>query len=188
MKSIINAILSSILVLSVWFGVLEYTDTPDRILLNGQITYIEGQTYNDVWKTYDKLPPKVKKMLEDNNYSIYIVDVIGNDKNIAGRVIYGAKIIEIKNNSFNAELTMFHECGHVLDKCLVDIGIISSSDEFQEIFEEERYDIVVDYNYDYLTAASTEYFAGAFAEYMINPERLKENTPKTYYFIENCLK
>jgi hypothetical protein len=168
--------------------VLEYTNIPERILLNGHITYIEGQTYDDVWEAYDELPPKVKKMLEDQHYSIYVVDLIGGDENIAGRVTYGAEIIEIKYDIHNVKLTMFHECGHVLDDGMTSIGLISSSDVFQEIFEEERYNLVVDYNYSYLTADSAEYFAGAFAEYMTNPERLKTNTPKTYYFIESCLK
>ena len=188
MKNIFNAFLVSIIVLCTWFGILEYTNIPDRVLLNGAIIYIEGQTYDDVWEAYDELPPRVQKILKDKGYSIYIVDVIGGDENIAGRTTYGPKIIEVKYNSYDAKKTMFHECGHVLDDEMSNVGLISSSDEFQEIYEEEKHKLVVDYNYEYIISDPAEYFAGAFAEYMTNPERLKENTPKTYYFIENCLK
>lgn len=187
MKSIINAILSSLLVLSVYFGVLTYTDIPDRIILNGHITYIEGETYDDVWEAYDELPPKVKDMILDG-YTIYIVDVIGNDENIGGRVTYAPKILEVKYNTYDAKYVMFHECGHILDNELADFGLISSSDEFKEIYEKEKHTVIFEYNYDYATSTPAEYFASCFAEYMTNPERLKQTAPETYYFIENRLK
>ena len=187
MKSIINAILSSILVLSLYFGVIEYTDIPDRILLNGHVTYIEGRTYDEVWDAYDKLPSKVKDMLE-NGYTIYVVDIIGDDENIGGRVTYGPKILEVKYNTYDAGYVLFHEAGHVLDNGMQTIGLISSTDEFKQIYEEEKHTVVIEYNHEYAISNPTEYFASCFAEYMTNPERLKATAPKTYYFIENCLK
>lgn len=185
MKCILNSILSTILVLSVYFGVLEYTDSPDRILLNGRVVYVEGETYDDVWEAYDNLPPKLHEMLE-NGYTIYIVDNIDNDELIAGRAIYGPKMIEICHRTYNVEYIFYHECGHVLDD-ESSLGMISNTDEFEEIYTEEKYTVVMEYNYDYGISTKAEYFASCFAEYMTNPERLKATAPRTYYFIESCL-
>ena len=88
---------------------------------------------------------------------------------------------------FYVSRTMYHECGHVLDNEL-HIKDISGTEEFKKIYEEEKDYFVVDNNYDYFISTEAEYFASAFAEYMLKPSRLKLNTPKTYEFIEKCLK
>lgn len=186
MKCILNSFLTTILILSIYFGVLEYTDIPDRILLNGRVVYVEGMTYDVVWEAYDNLPPEILSMLQ-NGYTIYIVDNIEDDDLIAGRVIYGPKIIEIRHKTYDAEYVFYHECGHVLDDESILIGMISNTNEFKEIYTEEKYTVVMDYNYDYGISTKEEYFASCFAEYMTNPERLKVTAPRTYYFIESCL-
>lgn len=187
MKCILNSFLVSILVLSVYFGVLRYTDIPDRVLLNGRLVYVEGVTYDDVWEAYDNLPPEILEMLQ-SGYTIYIVDKIEDNKLVTGRVMYGPKIIEICHKTYDAEYVFYHECGHVLDVESSIFGMISDTDEFEEIYTEEKYTVIMDYNYEYGISTKEEYFASCFAEYITNPERLKASAPKTYQFIENCLK
>lgn len=160
---------------------------PGRIMMYNKETYDEGNVYEAVWDVYGKLPHKVKEMLQDNNYRIHVVDSIEDNPNITGITYYGPRIIAIKNDMFYVSRTMFHECGHVLDD-KSHITYISGTKEFKKIYEEEKDYFVVDNNYDYFISTEPEYFASAFAEYMLNPHRLKVNTPKTYEFIERCLK
>ena len=160
---------------------------PGRILTFNKETYTEGDVYEAVWSAHSKLPHKVKEMLQDNNYRIHVIDMIQDDPNITGITYYGPRIIEIKNDMYYVRRTMFHECGHVLDD-ESHILYISGTSEFKKIYEEEKDYFVVDNNYDYFVSTEAEYFASAFSEYMLNPHRLKENTPKTYEFIERCLK
>lgn len=169
-----------------WYLIFKST-IPGRIMMYDKETYEEGNVYEAVWAVYSKLPHKVKEMLQDNNYRIHVVDSIQNNPNITGITYYGPRIIEIKNDMFYVSRTMYHECGHVLDNEL-HIKYISETEEFKKIYEEEKDYFVVDNNYDYFISTESEYFASAFAEYMINSYRLKVNTPKTYEFIEKCLK
>lgn len=169
-----------------WYLIFKST-IPGRIMMYDKETYEEGNVYEAVWAVYSKLPHKVKEMLQDNNYRIHVVDSIQNNPNITGITYYGPRIIEIKNDMFYVSRTMYHECGHVLDNEL-HIKYISGTEEFKKIYEEEKDYFVVDNNYDYFISTEAEYFASAFAEYMLKPSRLKLNTPKTYEFIEKCLK
>lgn len=158
------------------------TDIPGNIWMYGKTIVDDSLTESRVEKAYDELPFNVKKMLEDNEYRIYIVEEIDNNELIVGQTIYNCRIILIKDRYSGVEKTLFHECGHVVD----DEGaltFLSSSDEFMEIYEEERYYFKAEDNWEYYISTPKEYFASAFAEYMLNPERLKENTPKTYEYI-----
>ena len=126
-------------------------------------------------------------MFEDNGYELYIVSLIDNDDSIMGQTRFGPRIVLIKNSGAFVERTMFHECGHILDDELA-LTFISQSDEFKSIYDEERLQFRADNNIEYFISTPAEYFASAFSEYMIKPARLKHNTPKTYDFIERCLK
>lgn len=160
---------------------------PGQIMMANEYVFTYGETYERVWDAYDELPPKVKDMFEDNGYELYIVSLIDNDDSIMGQTRFGPRIVLIKNSGAFVERTMFHECGHILDDELA-LTFISQSDEFKSIYDEERLQFRADNNIEYFISTPAEYFASAFSEYMIRPARLQHNTPKTYDFIERCLK
>ena len=171
-----------------YFQILFNSPIPGKIIMSNKEVHNEGNVYEQVWRAYDKLPHNVKELLQDTNYRIYVVDLINGDENILGQTTYGLKIIEIRDFNYDVERTTLHECGHVLDD-ESNIFFISGTKEFKKIFEEEQvafYDVVED-NYSYYVSDTKEYFAQAFAEYILQPEKLKLYTPKTYMFIKNCI-
>ena len=176
-----------VLLVAIVYHILFKSPIPGQIMMADDYVFTYGETYERVWDTYDKLPPKVKDIFEDSGYRVYVVTLIDGDEGIMGQTIIGPRIVLIKNLGVYVERTMFHECGHVLDDKLA-ITFISSSDEFKNIYNEERLQFRADNNVDYYISSPSEYFASAFSEYMIRPVRLQHNTPKTYDFIEQCLK
>jgi hypothetical protein len=163
------------------------TDIPGDIWMYGETIIEEGFTKARVEYAYDKLPQPLQDMLEENGYRIYVVDTIDDNEQILGQTIYGIRLILIKDYGAWIEKTFYHECGHVLDDESA-LTFASSSDEFQEIYEEERHNFKAEDNLEYYISTPREYFASAFAEYMLNPERLKRNTPRTYEYIDRQVK
>ena len=177
--------ISGLLVLIVYYLLFKST-IPGQILMDGMLVYTEGETYERAWNAYEELPDKVQDMFEDNNYRMHVVDLIDNDEYIMGQTNFGSRLVLLKNNGPYVERTTFHEFGHILDDELA-VTFISRSDEFISIYNEEKENFKADNNVEYFISTPLEYFASAFSEYMIRPERLKYNTPKTYEFIEQCL-
>lgn len=169
------------------YHILFKSPIPGQVMMADEYVFTYGETYERVWETYDKLPDKVKEMFEDNGYRMYVVSLIDDDESIMGQTRIGPRVILIKNSGAFVERTTFHECGHMLDDELA-FTFISNSDEFKSIYNEERLQFKADNNVEYFISSPMEYFASAFSEYMIRPARLKYNTPKTYAFIEQCLK
>lgn len=165
------------------------SDIPAQLLMKDQVIYEEGIVYDEVCEAYDQLPDKVKDIMDEEGYQVYVVDVIDNKAEgmLLGRTYYGYKVIKILNRNYFVERTVLHEYGHALDKALK-FNHISKTDEFKQIYLNEKANFKVDENRDYYVEDITEYFAQAFAEYIQNPQRLQDNTPETYTFIENCIK
>lgn len=165
---------------------------PEIILMKNENVHNEGIVYEKVWEAYDKLPDNVKEMLDDESYSIYVVDPLESIVEgyiTLGKTFFRFGVIQISNTDIWVERTTLHEIGHVIDDESA-FTFISHSNKFKEIYQEEkdafRY-VVVD-NYEYCVSSELEYFAQAFSEYIINPEGLKMFTPKTYEFIDRCVK
>lgn len=181
-----SLVLCSILAL-VGYMVVFKSDLSGDIYMNGVPTYESGETYERMNKAYEALPDKVKYFIEKEGYRFYVVDMIDNDECIVGQTVFIQRLILIKNTRSYIEQTTFHECGHVLDDELA-YSFISNSNEFLRIYAEEKGNFKVGHNYDYFVSTPQEYFASAFAEYMMHPIRLRRFTPRTYKFIEQCLK
>lgn len=176
--------LAAILSTTMYFTLFDTTILANMYMRNQPISKMSFTHYRII-KAQDKLPPKVKHMLEENGYRIYVLDTIDNNELILGQTFYGLKLILIKDEFAFVERTFYHECGHVLDD-EVAFTFASSSDEFIEIYNEEKHMFKSEGNLEYYISTPREYFASAFAEYMTDPERLKENTPRTYEYIKNC--
>lgn len=142
---------------------------------------------------YDELPEVVKRLFVNTDCTLTEVDYDEDNPKRAGMFICNNTVhyyaIEIVRGEFciNKENVVYHEFGHLLDygynECFR-----SDSKIFREIYEVEKGAFVVDDNYEYVTSNPQEYFAEAFAEYMTNPDRLRDNTPMTYSYIEHVLK
>ena len=165
---------------------------PEIILMKNENIHNEGIVYEKVWDAYDKLPNNVKEMLDDESYSIYVVDPLESTVEgyiTLGRTFFRFGVIQISNKDIWVERTTLHEVGHVIDDESA-FTFISRSNEFKEIYQEEKENfkyVVID-NHEYFISSELEYFAQAFSEYMINPEGLKLFTPRTYEFIDRCVK
>lgn len=93
------------------------------------------------------------------------------------------------------KLAAIHEAGHMVDMILgQDYGalsptyngfFVSSNPDFGEVFKTESGKSGYGY---WGLSNSNEYFAESFRYYFENPQRVKENTPITYAYIENLLK
>lgn len=161
----------------------------EAVLFDGKSVYENGMAYTVAWNAYDELPEVLKDKYEAMGYEMVIVDEISKSDYgvVVGRIMHGPRTIMIKDEVGSAKRTVFHEFGHLLDyrQLLLDY---SSTNEFKAIYQEEKENFKTIYiDYDYAISNNKEYFASAFAEYMMNPDRLKSNTPKTYDYIEKCL-
>ena len=142
---------------------------------------------------YDELPEVVKNLFINTDCTLTEVDHMESNPKAVGMFIHNDithyYAIEIIRGEFGSskESIVYHEFGHLLDygynECYK-----SNSKIFREIYEAEKGAFVVDDNYEYVTKDPQEYFAESFAEYMTNPDRLRDNTPMTYDYIEHVLK
>lgn len=147
---------------------------------------------NSISEIYNGLPEVVKRLFVNTDCTLTEVDEIEGAPTAAGVFMHSNAVhyyaIEVKrNSSFSKENVAYHEFGHLLDYGYGE-SYRSKSEIFMEIYDTEKDHFVVDDNYEYVTSTPQEYFAESFAEYMTNPDRLKENTPMTYDYIEHVLR
>lgn len=147
-----------------------------------------------IQEIYNELPEVVKNLFVNTDCTLTEVDYIEGMPDAVGVFehsdivhCYAIKIVRGGAYPVKKDNTVYHEFGHLLDygynECFK-----SDSKIFEEIYEAESDAFVVDGGYVYATSTPREYFATAFAEYMTNPDRLRDNTPMTYNYIEHVLK
>lgn len=163
------------------------------------------KTEMEVMKAYKKFPKQIKNILkiEENHYKVKVAkNLYIKDKSCAGmikttieegtfvvvdRCIFIKERNKYENYQF-VEDVFYHECGHVLVIEAINNDMMKDEEfnfEFTGIFYEEREDFIVygNENDEHFKNSNFEYFAQSFSEYLLRPERLKENTPKTYEFM-----
>lgn len=150
------------------------------------IEYVQD---NNIKQAYNNLPTSVKQLFKDINCEVKEVNVVsvpGAIGAFSAGGSYGHPTIEIQKNNKYITYTVYHEFGHMLD-CGYNYKYESKENEFYNIYLDERAEFRTDYNYQYAISEVEEYFASSFAEYIINPQRLKSNTPRTYNYIVNAI-
>jgi len=157
-----------------------------------EVEHIENE---EIKNAYNRLPDTVKTLFKDLDCELLEVDTIYDHFSIprlefVGMFTYSNEGCGIQIDveplwftKLDIEGTTFHEFGHMIDYGY-NREYESGDVEFTDIYYDEKDYFVTDNNYAYATSNTTEYFADSFAEYMMNPQRLKDNTPRTYAYID----
>ena len=98
--------------------------------------------------------------------------------NTVGLTIYYKERIYVLNDSFSIKYCTIHEVGHAMDFLN---NFVSYDEEWLCIYDEESETSGLS---QYFTNSSTEYFAESFQSYVLCPEELKTNAPKTYDYMD----
>lgn len=163
----------------------------DYVYTLGDVSYVD-----DIVVLFEKLPSNFKDHFKNDNSRIIITN-----KDL-GSYIYGKKDSSIKGvcNYFHEsgyadvyviydntnKYVIYHELGHYMD---YELHYISNSSEFIDIWHEEMaYLYMINNTNPANINTPKEYFAEAFCYYMKNRTELQNRCPKTYLFLEDCLK
>lgn len=92
------------------------------------------------------------------------------------------KLVIMRRN-FNTNDVISHEMGHYFEHKCEDNGLCDESDLI-DLFNEESEDYHL-YNENYARKNYAEFFAECFARYLLEPEKLQENCPKIYDYIDS---
>lgn len=138
---------------------------------------------------YCLIPGSIRTSLENKGWQ-YICSSedftgrYGTSHKVLAMTVYDDKIIYIDARD-SAKDAIIHEVGHAFDTTQ---GMLSSSSEFDEIFEEERDSFcnVWSTNVNNTNTVS-EYFAEAFQAVIVDPALIQTNCPRTYTYITNCI-
>ena len=163
------------------------TANAEAVNADGTENTSSSEQFRLMMQQYYHIPSSVRTLLADNGISIQFVSqetVTTTRKNLkidqpeeAGLWIKDLKLIEV--GSGNAVAGIGHEIGHALDSLLS----ISSSNNFQVVYEQEKDKLTLTGAVFKIDSAS-EFFAEAFNVYTVNSSLLQENCPKTYAYIE----
>ena len=97
-----------------------------------------------------------------------------------------AQMITLKKESYMQDNigTVYHELGHFL-ACIA--GNADRSSEFKQIYAAEKGNYQK-YNRVYVTSSCYEFFAEAYKWYVLDPEYVKNNLPRTYAAVDAAVK
>uniref|UniRef100_UPI0031B5F071 anthrax toxin lethal factor-related metalloendopeptidase n=1 Tax=Clostridioides difficile TaxID=1496 RepID=UPI0031B5F071 len=151
---------------------------------------LDGVDYNTQFKVYkylDVIPENIIEKFIENKMKIEITNKSLQERFLSNYILSGVyfdKTIHFSSNKDWAEQSLLHEFGHFVDE----ISYMDKN-EFIKIYEREKDNLILNKDKDksYYLRNVSEYFAQSFEEYLINPERLLLNNPKTYEYIKLCI-
>ncbi|HBH1544542.1 TPA: hypothetical protein KRM00_004096 [Clostridioides difficile] len=151
---------------------------------------LDGVDYNTQFKVYkylDVIPENIIEKFIENKMKIEITNKSLQERFLSNYILSGVyfdKTIHLSSNKDWAEQSLLHEFGHFVDE----ISYMNKN-EFIKIYEREKDNLILNKDKDksYYLRNVSEYFAQSFEEYLINPERLLLNNPKTYEYIKLCI-
>lgn len=110
----------------------------------------------------------------------------GYSENICGLTVYGEKTIYIRDDEWSIHRSAIHELGHALD---YEFDWASETDEFEEIFEKEKYnfDDCVSIGDGHEISDVNEYWASVYQNMVLNYDDTYEDIPETVEYIESYL-
>ena len=110
----------------------------------------------------------------------------GYSSSICGITDYNKNIIYISSNSNTIRRATIHEVGHAI---AYELGWVEETDEFVEIFEEEKefFTDCCSIGDGHEISDKYEYFASVYQNMILDYSDTKSEVPKTVEYIEDCL-
>lgn len=152
---------------------------------------IESMNYEKVNKLYKymNLIPNniINEFAESGSEIVLTHDSLQNrfmsEYALAG--VYFDKTIYLSDKEDWSEQSIIHEMGHFISDLYDD----TNDSIFLEIYDNEKeyLELNLDKDTKYYIKNVDEYFAQCFEEFLINPDRLLKNNPKTYKYIRFCI-
>lgn len=171
-------------------------ETSNEEVVNNGIIQKEGNVKNSFISLgesyFNKLPTNVQNFLKNNDVKFYITDsnlanrfYSGVYSSVMGVTVYGEKTIYMENRNNAIKLSLIHESGHMIDYLT---GTPSSSQEFNEIYQEEKDSFIEIGKQDNNSTSSTiEYFAEVFNQAILYPDSCSSSAPRSYAFVMNII-
>ena len=164
-------------------------------LENIEPTIEEPEEYYTIEDIFDEeisnVPDEQLQFIYDNGWNFNITDEnfganYGYTVSICGLTVYGEKTIYIKDNERAIHRSVIHELGHALD---YEFNWASETDEFNEIFEREKYNFndCVSIGDGHEISNVNEYWASVYQNMILNYDATYEAVPETVEYIERYL-
>ena len=166
----------------------EYVDGYEYIYVDGEAT--ENQV-ESACNALNCLPQELVQSFKNNYWTLILAneEIVLNyagDENYkaAGLIKYGDLTITVNIGLPDIEMHVAHEFGHYLDHISEHP---SKSEEFVACYEREWEEFYIMDRSFHSVGTTTEYFAEVFGWYMNEPEKLRENCPMSYDFVEKVI-
>ena len=137
---------------------------------------------------YESMPTHIRTLIQKDWHFVISVDEPFNcctNVRAAGITYYEYSVIWL-TTGFD-ERVMAHECGHAIDKHL---GNISGAKEFISIYN-SSWNTYREFDTDnvdkHSTSSFAEFFAATFADYILHPDYMKEQSPELYTYFNTLL-
>ena len=164
-------------------------------LENIEPTIEEPEEYYTIEDIFDEeisnVPDEQLQFIYDNGWNFNITDenfgsYYGYTVSICGLTVYGEKTIYIRDNERAIHRSAIHELGHALD---YEFNWASETDEFNEIFEREKYNFndCVSIGDGHEISNVNEYWASVYQNMILNYDATYEAVPETVEYIERYL-
>ncbi len=152
----------------------------------------ENYTIEDIFnEEISNVPNEQLQFIYDNGWNFNITDenfgrYYGYTVSICGLTVYGEKTIYIRNNERAIHRSAIHELGHALD---YEFNWASETDEFNEIFEREKYNFndCVSIGDGHEISDVNEYWASVYQNIVLNYDETYTDVPETVEYIERYL-
>ena len=171
-------------------------ETSNEEVVNNGIIQKEGNVKNSFISLgesyFNKLPTNVQNFLKNNDVKFYITDsnlanrfYSGVYSSVLGVTVYGEKTIYMENRNSAIKLSLIHESGHMIDYLT---GTPSSSQEFNEIYQDEKDSFIeIGKQDNNSTSSTTEYFAEVVNQAILYPDSCSSSAPRSYAFVMNII-
>ena len=167
----------------------EYKNNLINISTEGNI---KNKDIKKLLKIIETIPSHILESFNENGFKVVLTDVniaeiyyqdtsLGD---IAGLFVENESTIYISSKRNYINHATIHEFGHFFDSIN---NWSSSSEEFTNIYIEEKDNLKIISHDNHYKSSSAEFFATSFQQYFKNPKKLKNEAPKTYNYLKELL-
>lgn len=167
----------------------EYKNNLINISTEGNI---KSRHIKKLLKVIETIPSHILECFNEHGFQVVLTDVNIAERyyhdtslgDIAGLFVENESTIYISSKRNYINHSTIHEFGHFFDY----INDWSSlSKDFTNIYIEEKDNLKIISHDNHYKSNSSEFFATSFQQYLNNPEKLKNEVPKTYNYLKEML-